>query len=135
MTVKKADIEKFEQYTSILVRMFMSSLEENQTITETVHTEFESQLKSKDITIQNLQEENRTLKQEKNSAAEESKILIEENKKLQQQLKQEQEEAEEKKISYETIFKDKEELNQVLVSSANDLKNQVEEIKNKLKIS
>lgn len=132
LNYKKDDIEKFEQYTSILVRMFMSSLEENQTITETVHTEFESQLNSKDIIIQSLQEENRTLKQEKNSVAEESKIMIEENQRLQQQLKQVQEEAEEKKASYESIIKDKEGLNQILVSSTNDLKNQVEEIKNKL---
>ena len=51
LTEKKADIEQFEKYVSVLTRMYMSSLEDNQNLTETVRTEFEALLKSKD-TIQ-----------------------------------------------------------------------------------
>lgn len=61
---KKDDIENFEKYTSILVNMFMRSLEDNQNITEVVRTEFESQLRLKDQVIVRLQEDLEKLKQE-----------------------------------------------------------------------
>lgn len=54
---KKADIENFEKYISMVTRLFMNSLEDNQNITDKVRTEFESLLKSKDETIIMLQEE------------------------------------------------------------------------------
>ena len=56
LTEKKADIEQFEKYVTAITRMYMSSLEDNQNITETVRTEFDALLKSKDATIQDLQE-------------------------------------------------------------------------------
>lgn len=132
LNYKKDDIEKFEQYTSILVRMFMSSLEENQTITETVHTEFESQLKSKDFTIANLQKENEKLSQNKSITLEEIKIISEENNNLRKQLEVKQNEIEENKQSFERMLKDKEELNTILTSSVNEMKNHIKNMESKL---
>ena len=56
LTDKKDDIEQFERYVNAITRMFMGSLDDNQNITETVRTEFDGLLKSKDATIQDLQE-------------------------------------------------------------------------------
>ena len=42
-------------YLGYLVRMFMGTLEDNQNITETVRTEFDALLISKDVIIQDLQ--------------------------------------------------------------------------------
>ena len=50
--------------------MFMGSLEDNQNVTETVRTEFDALLKSKDATIQDLQD----------------KALLELDKKYQEQI-------------------------------------------------
>ena len=51
LTEKKADIEQFEKYITAITRMFMGSLEDNQNITETVRTEFDALLTSKDAVI------------------------------------------------------------------------------------
>lgn len=56
LTEKKDDIEKFENYTSCLIRMYMASLEDYQNAKELIRTEFDNELKSKDKIIQDLQE-------------------------------------------------------------------------------
>lgn len=56
LTDKRADLEKFESYITLVTRMYMDSLEHNQNITETVRADFDALLKSKDSTIQDLQQ-------------------------------------------------------------------------------
>ena len=79
LTEKKADIEQFEKYVTALTRMFMGSLEDNQNITETVRTEFDAMLKSKDSTIQDLQGQLSVAKQLKADATEKAKTFSDEN--------------------------------------------------------
>ena len=79
LTEKKADIEQFEKYVSAITRMFMGSLEDNQNITETVRTEFDALLKSKDTTIQDLQEKLTVAKQLKEDATLKAKTHADEN--------------------------------------------------------
>ena len=55
LTEKRADIEKFESFVTLITRMYMDSLEQNQNITETVKADFEASLKSKDKVITDLQ--------------------------------------------------------------------------------
>lgn len=68
LTEKKADIEQFEKYVTAITRMFMGSLDDNRNIQETVRTQFDAQLNSKDTTILNLQDENKKLKTERDQA-------------------------------------------------------------------
>ena len=68
LTDKKSDIEQFEKYVNSLTRMYMGSLEDNQNLTETIRTEFDAMLKSKDVTIQDLQEQLKKLKQTEKEA-------------------------------------------------------------------
>lgn len=79
LTEKKADIEQFEKYVNALTRMFMGSLEDNQNVTETVRTEFDALLKSKDATIQDLQEKLTLAKQLKEDATAKAKTHADEN--------------------------------------------------------
>lgn len=132
LTSKKDDIEKFEQYASILTRMYMNSLEDNQNITETVRTEFESQLKSKDLLIASLQQENEKIKTENLTVLEDSKILLEDNKILKDKVEEKQKELEEKKKAFEDMLKDKEDLNQALTLSINEMRNRLESLESKL---
>lgn len=68
LTEKKADIEQFEKYVTAITRMFMGSLDDNRNMQETVRTQFDAQLNSKDTTILNLQDENKKLKTERDQA-------------------------------------------------------------------
>ena len=87
LTEKKADIDQFEKYVTAITRMYMSSLEDNQNITETVRTEFDALLKSKDATIQDLQEKLTVTKQLKEDAAIKAKSHADENTRLNDYIK------------------------------------------------
>ena len=65
----------------------MSSLEDNQNITELVRTEFDAMLKSKDATIQDLQEKLTVAKQLKEDATIKAKSHADENTRLNDYIK------------------------------------------------
>ena len=118
LTDKKADIEQFEKYITALTRMFMGSLEDNQNITETVRTEFDAQLKSKDTVIQNLQEEMKKLKEQRELAIANEKQQSDECSRLQKELTAYAENVK----NLQTALADKDSLNKALTDSCNDLK-------------
>lgn len=122
LTEKKADIEQFEKYVTALTRMFMGSLEDNQNITETVRTEFDAMLKSKDSTIQDLQEQLSVAKQLKADATEKAKTFSDENVDLKKQIEELQNELESRVTSLNAMLSDKEKLNQALTNSYDELK-------------
>ena len=122
LTEKKADIEQFEKYVTALTRMFMGSLEDNQNITETVRTEFDAMLKSKDSTIQDLQEQLSVAKQLKADATEKAKTFSDENADLKKHIEDLQKELESRVTSLNTMLLDKEKLNQALTNSYDELK-------------
>ena len=105
LTDKKADIEQFERYTAALIRMYMGSLEDNQNLTATIRTEIEGQLKSKDSTIQDLQEKVQTLRQAKLDAEAGQREAKEEQDKLYIELAKADRDSEEAKKSYEDKIK------------------------------
>lgn len=125
---KKGDIEKFEGYTTVINRMFMDALEENQNIKEVVKFEFEAQLKSKDSIIQELQEKGILLKKRDEETADLLKNYEKQCSNLETEIKEIRLEMDNKIFQYETIFNDKEELNKVLTNSYNEQKKQIEEI-------
>lgn len=129
LTERKADIEQFEKYVNAITRMYMSSLEDNQNITETVRTEFDALLKSKDATIQDLQEKLTVTKQLKEDAAIKAKSHADENARLNDYINSINTEYNSKMDDMQSMLADKDHLNKALTDSCNDLKHKVESMK------
>lgn len=126
LTEKKADIEQFEKYVTALTRMFMGTLEDNQNITETVRTEFEALLQSKDTTIQDLQSQLTVSKQLKEEATTKAKTYVDENSRLNEYIESLQKEYNSKLDDMQSMLTDKESLNRALTDSCNELKAKVD---------
>lgn len=103
LTEKKADMEKFESYIAILNRMYMASLEDNQHITDVVKESFEDALKSKDQTIQELQQQKKAAEETKQQATAEAKKATEEADQLRKALEETQKRCEELTADKETF--------------------------------
>lgn len=129
LTEKKTDIEQFEKYVSCLTRMFMGALEDNQNITETVRTEFNALLKSKDSIIQDLQEKLTVAKQLKEEATMKARTYSSENETIKQAIERLTSEYESKLDDMQIILNEKEDANQLLKSAYNDLKAKNENMK------
>jgi len=126
LTDKKDDIDTFEKYVTLVTRMYMTSLEDNQNITSIVRTEFDALLKSKDSTIQDIQEKITAAKQLKEEATNRAKSLTDVNSELSGRITRLEKELEDSKNNYESILEDKNSLNKALTDSCNDLKVKVE---------
>lgn len=126
LTEKKADIDQFEKYVNAITRMYMSSLEDNQNITETVRTEFDALLKSKDATIQDLQEKLTVAKQLKEEATTRARSHADENNRLNSVIDSLNNEYNSKMDDMQSMLADKDKLNRALIDSCNDLKGKVE---------
>lgn len=123
---KRADIEQFEKYISCLTNMYMSTLEDNRNITETVRTEFEALLKSKDTTIQDLQSQLTTAKQLKEDATTKARTHADENVRLNNVIESLNDEYSSKMDDMQTMLADKDNLNKALTDSCNNLKTEAE---------
>ena len=122
LTDKKDDIEQFERYVNAIKRMFMGSLEDNQNITETVRTEFDGLLKSKDATIQDLQEKIKVAKQLQQDSDEKAKTFADANTDLVKKLEKLQLDSDAKINDLNMMLSDKEKLNQALANSFDEMK-------------
>lgn len=129
LTEKKDDIEQFERYVTAITRMYMSSLEDNQNVTELVRTEFDALLKSKDTTIQDLQEKLTVAKQLKEDATMKAKAHAEENARLNSVIDSLSAEYNSKMDDMQSMLEDKDNLNKALTDSCNNLKHKVESMK------
>ena len=129
LTEKKADIDQFGKYVTAITRMYMSSLEDNQNITETVRTEFDALLKSKDATIQDLQEKLTVAKQLKEEATTRAKAHADENARLNSVIDSLNTEYNSKMDDMQSMLADKDNLNKALTDSCNDLKSKVESMR------
>ena len=106
--------------------MFMGTLEDNQNITETVRTEFEALLQSKDTTIQDLQSQLTVSKQLKEEATTKAKTYVDENSRLNEYIESLQKEYNSKLDDMQSMLTDKESLNRALTDSCNELKAKVD---------
>ncbi len=129
LTDKKADIEQFERYVTALTRMYMGSLEDNQNTTETVRTEFDALLKSKDATIQDLQEKLTAAKQLKEDATLKARAHADENARINGVIDSLNNEYNSKMDDMQSMLADKDSLNKALTDSCNDLKTKAEGLK------
>ena len=107
----------------------MGALEDNQNITETVRTEFNALLKSKDSIIQDLQEKLTVAKQLKEEATMKARTYSSENETIKQAIERLTSEYESKLDDMQIILNEKEDANQLLKSAYNDLKAKNENMK------
>lgn len=126
LTDKKSDIELFEKYVNSLTRMYMGSLEDNQNLAETIRTEFDAMLKSKDVTIQDLQEQLKKVKQTEKEATDEANSLYGINEELQRKIELLKKESDAKITDLNIMLSDKDKLNQALATSYDELKIKLE---------
>lgn len=126
LTSKKADIEQFEKYISCLTSLYMQSLEDNQNVTETVRTQFEALLRSKDTTIQDLQEKIRVADEKLKEEKEVSKIIKDKNDELSTKLQQINDEYEKHQETTKELLQSKQEQNEALVEATKSLKKRIE---------
>lgn len=129
LTDKKDDIDTFEGYVNALTRMYMTTLEDNQNITELVKAQFDAQLKSKDTTIQDLQEQIKVAKQLKQDSDDRVKNFSDLNSDLNKRLDKVQREATDKIDNLTSMLEDKEKLNQALNNNLADLQQKVDDMK------
>ena len=129
LTEKKADIEQFERYITALTRMYMGSLEDNQNVTETVRTEFDALLKSKDATIQDLQGQLTVAKEVKEEEAKKAKYYSDENDRLNGVIESLNTEYNAKMYDMQEMLIDKDKLNKALAESCSDLKQKIDDMK------
>lgn len=121
---KKADIEQFERYITALTRMYMTSLEDNQNVAETVRTEFDALLKSKDAVIQDLQSQLAAAKQSVLQSTEKVKQHVDEIRSLTDLV----ENLERELSDMQNMLDDKNQLNKTLTDAFNDAKRQLKEL-------
>ena len=129
LTEKKADIEQFEKYITAITRMYMGCLEDNQNITETVRTEFDALLTSKDAVIQDLQEKLTVAKQVKEDATLKARTYADENARLHEVIDSLHHEYNTKMDDMQSMLSDKDNLNKALTDSCNELKAKIEGIR------
>lgn len=129
LTEKKADIEQFEKYVTALTRMYMGSLEDNQNLTETIRTEFDALLKSKEAVIQDLQGQLTVAKQLKEEATSKAKLHTDENARLNDYINTLKKDYDIRLTDMEGMLADKDSLNKALTDSCNDLKTKLESMK------
>lgn len=129
LTEKKSDIEQFEKYVNAIIRMYMGSLEDNQNITETVRTEFDALLQSKDAVIQDLQSRLVSANQSKEDAVSKAKACEDANKTLSSNIEMLQKEYTQKTNDLQSMLLDKESLNKALTDSCNELKLKLDQMK------
>lgn len=129
LTDKKDDIAQFEKYINAITRMFMGSLEDNQNITEIVQTQFDALLKSKDATIQDLQEKLTLEKQLREESTAKARTHADENARLNGVIDSLKSEYNSKMDDMQSMLSDKDNLNKALTDSCNDLKTKIEAMK------
>lgn len=132
LTEKKADIEQFEKHITVLTRMFMSSLEDNQNVTETVRSEFEAQLHSKDVTVMELQTQLSQAKEAKKEYSARLNGTVAENERLNGYIESLKTEFEAKMKDMQTMLADKENLNKALTDACNSFKTKVTELESSI---
>ena len=125
---KSAEIEQFERYITAISRMYMANLEDNQNITKTVQAEFDALLRSKDTTIQDLQEQLTVAKQLKEESGERAKAYADENVRLSNNIDKLSREHDAKLNSMQAMLDDKDKLNKALTDTCTDLKGKVEDM-------
>lgn len=113
----KADIDRFQAYITSLVTMYTNSLQTNHDMRDTIMSQFEETLKSKDSIIVDLQKKLAAEKRNTENSEVLEKELLSENQKLSDKIDQ-----------IKKSLADKDNLNKALTESCDDLKTKVKDM-------
>lgn len=129
----KTEIEKFEGYTLAINRMFISALENNQNLKETIRAEFEAELKAKDDVIKTIQLQLEKNKKAKNEAEETAGLCKENLMKFQLEMQRMNKDSDDKITSLQEKLQDKDKMNNILQASCESLTLEINELRDKAK--
>lgn len=121
LTEKRDEIEQFERYTSILIQKYMVALEDYQNVKQTVRTEFNALIHSKNGLIEDLQQQKKAAEEAMKQATAEAKMATDEADQLRKDLNRALKRCEDLKDSLE----DKNQLNKALKADKDRLEAQV----------
>ena len=119
----RENLEQFENYASILNRMYMDAVEGKHNMKETVRAEYEILLRSKDETISDLQVKNRTMEEMKDENYKRISALRKENEELLKRIHEQEAKNIEQQEDFRSKLADKDALNQTLNESCGELRN------------
>ena len=121
----RENLEQFENYVSILNRMYMDAVEGKHNMKETVRAEYEILLRSKDETISDLQIKNRTMAELKDENYKRISALQKENEELVEKIHAQDAKIMEQQEDFRSKLADKDALNRNLSESCSDLCNKI----------
>ncbi len=121
----RENLEQFENYGSILNRMYMDAVEGKHNMKETVRAEYEILLRSKDETISDLQIKNRTMAELKDENYKRISALQKENEELVEKIHAQDAKIMEQQEDFRSKLADKDALNRNLSESCSDLCNKI----------
>lgn len=119
----RENLEQFENYASILNRMYMDAVEGKHNMKETIRAEYEILLRSKDETISDLQVKNRTMEEMKDENYKRISALRKENEELLKRIHEQEAKNIEQQEDFRSKLADKDALNQTLNESCGELRN------------
>lgn len=125
LTEKRDEIEQFERYTSILIQKYMGALEDYQNVKETVRTEFNALIHSKNGLIEDLQQQKKATEEAMKQVTAEAKKATDEADQLRKDLNR----ALKRCNELEESLADKDQLNKVLTSTCDEQEAQIASLK------
>lgn len=125
---KAESIEKFEQYATKLVSMYIESMEHQQNQAELIREEFKRKLESQQNIIEKLQKDLEEAEFSEKLARDSRRELEEENTRLNKSLKQMESQQKTDVENMQQIIVEKENLNRALTDNCNSLKEKVEQM-------
>lgn len=125
---QQENIETFENYSNILTKMYLASIETGKNTKDLVRAEFSSQLQSKDQVIQDLQEKLKELKETEAAAVTNYNVIKSDNAKLQDDISNLTSDYQTKLNDLQAQLADKEKLNEALTATINQYDSQKEKI-------
>ncbi len=117
LSEQKTNIEQFEKYINALTRMYLVSLETNEHTAETVRTEFDALLHSKDSTIQELQEQLSATKKSVQDSAKKAEASEKETEEWKVSFASKKSDYEAQIANLQSMLVDKDSLNKALANS------------------
>ena len=121
----KGSIDQFQAYVTSIVTLYTNALQANHDMRDSVMAEFETLLKSKDMTIQQLQDQLTAAKKSKEDATISANTYKGENQRLNEYIDSLKTEYESKLTDMNDMLSDKDSLNKALVEAGNNLKAQI----------
>lgn len=125
LTEKRDEIEQFERYTSILIQKYMGALEDYQNVKQTVRTEFNALIHSKNGLIEDLQQQKKVAEEAMKQATAEAKMATDEADQLRKDLNR----ALKRCNELEESLADKDQLNKALKAEKERLEAEVNVLK------